>query len=124
MSDLEGLTILVVEDEFFVAVEIASALSESGAVIVGPAGSVEQAMEFLAENRRLDLAVLDVNLAGQMVFPVADVLLERGTPFLFVTGYDADVIPVRHRGATRLEKPAAPTQIIRAIIAATPKTQD
>lgn len=119
MFDLTGLTILVVEDEFFLADEIASALSAVGAQVAGPAGSVAAAMKIVEGDTMLHAALLDVNLVGEKVFSVADSLLQRGTPFVFATGYDADVIPERHRGTARIAKPAAVEQIIRALISAT-----
>jgi CheY-like chemotaxis protein len=117
-SPLAGLTILVVEDEFLIAHEIASALLENGVEVVGPVGSVEAALELIEGGPALDAAVLDVDLMGNKVFPVADSLADRRTPFLFSTGYDADVIPERHQRAIRITKPATAEQIIGALIAA------
>jgi CheY-like chemotaxis protein len=122
MPILAGLTILVVEDDFVIAYEIASALSECGAKVVGPAGSVEAALELIERGPPLDAAVLDVDLMGKKVFPVADMLADRLRPYLFVTGYDADVIPQRHRRATRITKPATAEQITAALIAITRMT--
>ena len=105
MFDLTWLTILVVEDEFFLADEIASALSAVGAQVAGPAGSVAAAMKIVEAGTMLHAALLDVNLVGEKVFSVADSLLQRGTPFVFATGYDADVIPngtVVRRGSPSL----------------------
>jgi DNA-binding response OmpR family regulator len=116
-SALAGLTILVVEDEFLIADEIASVLSESGAHVVGPAGSVEEALQLIERGPPLDAAVLDVDLMGKKVFPVADILADRLTPCVFVTGYDSDVIPQRHRQAARITKPATGEEITAALIA-------
>ena len=121
MFDLTGLTILVVEDEFFVADAIESALSAFGAQVVGPVASLEEAMELVEAGTPLHAAILDVNLTGKKVFPVADSLAQRGTPFIFTTGYDGDVIPEQYRGAARVTKPATVEQIIHALISATSK---
>ena len=123
MFDLTGLTILVAEDEFFIAHEIALALSALGAQVVGPVGSVEAAMKFVEDGTPLHAAILDVNLNGKQVFPVADALVQRDTPFIFTTGYDADVIPGRHHGAARIVKPATVEQIIHALVSATSRAQ-
>lgn len=121
--DLNGLTILIVEDEFFVADALVSALSAAGARIIGPAASVEDAMKFVEDGTPFHVAILDINLMGKQVFPVADSLVQRDTPFVFVTGYDVDVIPERHRGAAQIVKPAPVEQLFRALIAATSKAQ-
>ena len=117
MSPLAGLTVLIVEDEFFIAHEIASALLASGVHVVGPVGSVEAALDLIEGGPALDAAVLDVDLMGKKVFPVADTLADRLTPYVFATGYDPDVIPERHRRATRITKPATVEQIMSALIA-------
>ena len=83
---LEGCRVLVVEDELAIAMLLESALEDEGCVIVGPYGGVRDALA-AARNETLDLAVLDINLAGEMVFPVAEVLAERGVPFLILSGY-------------------------------------
>ncbi|MDR9776001.1 response regulator [Rhizobium hidalgonense] len=92
---LRGWRVLVVEDEFMLAEDLCQELAEAGAVVIGPAQSLERAMELLAVPDGLDAAVLDVNLQGKQVFPVADALLERQVPFVFTTGYDASVLPAR-----------------------------
>lgn len=96
--------LLLVEDEFFLAQDLARSLAEQGATIIGPAPTVDSALG-LIEEYDIDYAVLDLNLQGQQAYPVADALLERGVPFAFVTGYDASVIPVRYSQITRFEKP-------------------
>ncbi len=78
--------ILAVEDEPLVAMLLEDMLEQEGAVVVGPALRLEQAIE-IAQTRDLDAAILDVNLGGKTSFPLALVLEERGIPYLFVTGY-------------------------------------
>jgi PAS domain S-box-containing protein len=102
---LAGSRVLVAEDETLLTMVIESALSEAGAELIGPAGTLAEAVS-LARAEPLDAAVLDVNLDGEAVFPVADLLRERGVPFVFATGYAADMaIPARHRDIPRLPKP-------------------
>ena len=106
--------ILVVEDDYLVAMDIARALERAGAEVVGPAPAVEAALDAL-EQTMPDGAILDINLGGEMAFPVADALMARGVPFIFATGYDAQVIPVRFTHVKRCEKPMASEQICAAL---------
>src|SRR5262249_477527 len=82
--------VLVVEDDYLVAMDIVRALERAGAEVIGPAPAVEAALDAL-EQTAPDGAILDINLGGEMAFPVADALLARGVPFVFATGYDAQV---------------------------------
>jgi DNA-binding response OmpR family regulator len=92
---LVGKRVLIVEDELLVALLIEDFLAEFGCRILGPCGSVANAL-LAARTEEFDLAVLDVNLAGEKVYPVAEVLAERQIPFLFVSGYGDDAIPPGH----------------------------
>lgn len=112
---LAGRRILVVEDEYFLAVDLERELTEAGAVVIGPAASVEYALELIENEPRLDAAVLDINLGGEMSYPVADALTTRFVPFLFATGYNAQDIPARYASVTRCEKPILPGSIAREI---------
>ncbi|WP_027133192.1 response regulator [Geminicoccus roseus] len=103
--DLRGRIILVVEDEFFIADDLAATLEGHGARVVGPVGSLTKAMALMESCGRLDAAVLDVNLNGELCFPLAGSLIQRGVPFLFTTGYDEQGIPPDLRHVPRLEKP-------------------
>jgi DNA-binding response OmpR family regulator len=76
---LEGLKVLVVEDEMMVSMLIEDMLTDLGCKVVGPASRLDEAME-LARDAELDCAVLDVNLGGQPIFPLADLLREKGAP--------------------------------------------
>lgn len=104
-QNLEGSRILVVEDEYFLADDLQEALGQAGAEVLGPIARVETATAFIAGEPRIDAAVLDINLNGEMVFPVADALRERGIPFAFATGYDRSALPDRFAEVPRLEKP-------------------
>ena len=83
--------------------------------MVGPAPDPDEALALLSSNERIDLAVLDINLHGEMVHPVADALAERGVPFVFATGYDHSGVPARHQDAPRWEKPFDPNALVRAL---------
>lgn len=88
MMELHGRTILVVEDEAIVAVMIADILQELGATVIGPLCSLGQALA-MADDPRIEAAILDVNLRGDPVDPIAARLFGRGIPFAFATGYGA-----------------------------------
>ena len=109
-----GARILVVEDEALISVLIEDALEGLGYDTVGPVPSVPEAMA-LAETEALAAAVLDVNVGGEPVYPVANVLKRRGIPFVFVTGYQRDELPVAHGDAPLLEKPFGDTMLAKAI---------
>src|SRR6185295_15398151 len=83
---LAGLRVLVVEDEMMVSMLIEDMLSDLGCTVVGPASRLDEALE-LAKADGIDCAVLDVNLGGQPIFPLADLLRQMGRPFAFATGY-------------------------------------
>lgn len=100
---LAGRRVLVVEDECFLADDIARALAGLGAETVGPVPTREQALAHLEGGGRIDVCVLDLDLRGEMAFPVADALLARGVPFVFSTGYDQAVVPVGYAGVPRWE---------------------
>lgn len=102
---LRGCRVLVVEDATLVAMELEAALASAGIEIIGPAASLEHAVS-LAGTRPLDAALLDIDLDGELVYPAADLLLARGVPIAFTTGYDAaSILPPRFRDALVLPKP-------------------
>ena len=107
--------ILVVEDEYMLADEIRDVLEEAGAIVLGPAPDVEGALALLASERRIDGAVLDVNLGGEPSYQVADELLRREVPLLFTTGYDPLGMPERYHEVPRCEKPIRVAAICEAI---------
>jgi CheY-like chemotaxis protein len=104
-TDLRGHRLLVVEDEYLVASDLAQALEDRGVQVVGPAGSIEEALALVALEDHIDGAVLDINLRGQLAYPVADALRARGVPFVFATGYEAWIIPVAYADVPRVDKP-------------------
>ena len=101
---LTGRRVLIVEDRYLIASEMAEEVRRLGAEVVGPSPSVARARE-LIESGAPDVALLDINLDGEEVFPVAEQLAAHGVPFVFLTGYDADVLPDVWRDRPRVDKP-------------------
>lgn len=109
-SDLSALRILIVEDEYYVADDLARALQGLGATVLGPVATLEEA-EQLVEEGGFDCAVLDMNLRGEMAFPIADRLEAEGIPFIVASGYNSASLPERFSGVPRVEKPYDPAQV-------------
>lgn len=112
---LAGWRVLVVEDEFFIADDLAEALRAHGAEVIGPVPRLHEAMAMIAAGGPIDLAVLDVNLDGHAAFPAGDALLARDIPFLFATGYERDFLPTRFRKIPYWEKPFDPRSLVNAL---------
>jgi DNA-binding response OmpR family regulator len=106
--------VLVVEDEFILAMSLEEDLKDGGFVVVGPFSSLAAGLGASA-SEAFDIAVLDINLNGEMVFPLADALSARGVPFVFVTGYGAAQLPERYRTANRIPKPYDPVALIAMV---------
>jgi CheY-like chemotaxis protein len=96
--------ILLVEDEWLIAEEMGAILDELGCEVLGPAARVQQALRLIASNRP-DAALLDVSLAGERSFPIADILIRLGVPFLFLTGYMTVDLPPLFAANQILSKP-------------------
>jgi DNA-binding response OmpR family regulator len=103
-SALDGMRVLVVEDELLVAMMIEEVLCVAGCVIVGPVNDLPKALQ-AAREQAIDVALLDVNLAGERVFPVAAVLAERSVPYVFMTGYGRGMLPVEYANRLIIPKP-------------------
>jgi DNA-binding LytR/AlgR family response regulator len=103
--NLEGLQILIVEDEYLLAEEMAELVRELGAQVVGPFGNIATVLELLLQGKQPDIAVLDIDLQGRAVYPIAEALIARMIPFLFVTGFGGSAIPPKYQNATRIQKP-------------------
>jgi two-component sensor histidine kinase len=101
---LAGMRLLVVEDELLVSMLLEEILSELGAEVAGPYGRLADGLA-AAKAERFDGAILDLNLAGQQAEPLADLLLARGVPFVFITGYQRDSIDRRYANVPVLPKP-------------------
>ena len=111
---LKGLRLLIVEDEALVAMMIHDVVSDAGAEVVGPAANVEMAMSVLG-SESIDGAILDVNLGGQRVDPLADALRARKIPFLFVTGYGKSGIGERFPAAAVISKPFDDADLLETV---------
>ena len=113
--ELEGKRILLVEDEYFIVEDLARSFTQAGAIVVGPVATLSEALRLVASSGTLDGAVLDINLQGEMVFPLADVLMTRGVSFVFSTGYNREAIPSRFENIPQCEKPVGPEQVAKAL---------
>ncbi|WP_284947074.1 response regulator [Acidisoma cladoniae] len=91
-SILDRKRVLVVEDEMLVALLIEDLLYDLGCIVIGPFGTLRKALD-AAASEAFDLAVLDVNLAGERAYPVAEVLTGRNIPFVFLSGYGQSAMP-------------------------------
>ena len=111
---LRGRRILVVEDWLVVAQEIETLLEDLGCTVVGAVPRLAEALH-CARSEPIDAAVLDVNLNDEEVYPVADELLLRGIPFVFMTGYDEHAMPPEFRNWPRLEKPFSADEFSQAL---------
>jgi len=97
--------VLVVEDEYLVAVDLVEALEEEGFEVVGPAADLQSASKLAADEPVIHAALLDVNLRGEFVWPVAAILQARSVPTILTTGYNASEIPARHAHLPMHQKP-------------------
>lgn len=115
MTQLHGLRVLVVEDEMLIAAEMEATLEDLGCRVVGPFGRVSQALDAL-DGAQVDAAVLDVNVRGEMIFPVAARLKAQGVPMVFCTGYaDLPDFPEPLREQARLSKPCTAANVEAAL---------
>jgi DNA-binding NtrC family response regulator len=99
------LRILVVEDEYLIAQDMAHEIREMGGEVIGPVPNVDRAMDAIEAETGISAALLDINLGGESVYPIADALVARGVPVIFATGYDDDAIPARYGHLDRCQKP-------------------
>jgi DNA-binding response OmpR family regulator len=111
---LDGAVVLVVEDEFYIAADTARALQGAGADVVGPFRT-EKAARSAVEEQRPDVVVVDINLGAGPSFKLAETLKDKGIPFVFVTGYDQQVIPDEFSDVQRLEKPVQLRRVVSAV---------
>ena len=108
--------VLVVEDEYFIADDLVSALAAVGVEPVGPAYTIDDALVLIGCAEGIDGAVLDINLKGQAAFPVADALIARDIPFFFTTGYDRQQLEDKYRHIPRFEKPFDPARVAAELL--------
>jgi DNA-binding response OmpR family regulator len=112
---MPGRRVLVVEDDFHVAESLAMAFAAHGCEVVGPVATVEAALALIVAGGPIDGAVLDINLRGELAYPVADALRARRVPFVFTTGYDEQVVAEPYGGIACFEKPVLPGRVLEAL---------
>jgi CheY-like chemotaxis protein len=112
--DLAGLRAFVVEDEALLLMTLEDMLADLGCQVVASACDIDEALR-LARDAVADVALLDVNLAGMRIDPVAELLAARGIPIVFVTGYAASSLPQGIARATRVGKPFHPADLVRGL---------
>lgn len=113
-----GRRILVVEDDLLVVADLVDTLHSMGADVVGPIENIDKALERLENLPDIAGAVLDVNVQGRMVFPLADELERRNVPYVFSTGYDDSEVPVRYSSVQRFSKPSDEREIASVLLQA------
>ncbi|MEA1013993.1 response regulator [Sphingosinicella sp. LY1275] len=109
-----GARILVVEDEYYLADDLACAFERRGAEIAGPVATAAAADKLIAAGG-IDYAVIDLNLRGSMAFTLGDRLREAGIPFLIASGYTRDSLPDRFREVPQIEKPFSVAQVLECM---------
>ena len=113
-DDLDGISVLLVEDEALVAIDVKAIIEMAGGRVIGPAYSLGQGFNCI-DRGRIDCAVLDVNLHHETVFALADALVDRGTPIIFLSAHSLKVAPPRHRERRLVRKPFNTATLIQAI---------
>jgi DNA-binding NtrC family response regulator len=110
--------VLVVEDEMLIGMLLEDMLTDMGHTVVAIVPRVNEALA-TARRESFDVAILDVHLNGQAVFPVAEALIERGIPFVFATGYGERGLPEQYRNRPILQKPFAMDDLVKTLAALT-----
>ena len=112
--------ILIVEDEYLIALDLAEGVRQLGCDVLGPVGRVDAAMDLVEAKPDIDAALLDVNLNGERVFPVADRLIARDVPVVLMTGYDESTIPGRYASINSFTKPVTRAMLCDALATLSP----
>ena len=113
--DLSGRRVLLVEDEAMIAMLLEDMLGDLGCAVIGPAYGVAAALELARRHADIDVAILDVNLAGSPVYEVADLLRDRRVPMVFCTGYGDTRLRPQDQGAPLLGKPFRAREVAQAL---------
>jgi CheY-like chemotaxis protein len=108
---LSGCRVLIVEDEYSLAADLQAALKSLGANVIALVGDLDEALVLLANG-----AVVDINLRGLLAFSIAERLQQRGIPFVFVTGYSADIIPAQFADVIQWEKPFEQQELLKDLV--------
>ena len=114
-TPLNGTKVLVVEDEYYLAADLSRALTDAGAEVVGPVGTLAEAQDAVVAHG-FDYAVVDMNLRGSFAHAVAEQLSDLGVPFVIATGYDRASMPENLRHTPRVEKPFAPLEVVDRLV--------
>ena len=114
-ASLAGRRILIVEDDYLLAEEMARDFAGRGAEVLGPVPDLDRAFALLDARAEIHAALLDIDLQGQKVFPLASELKRRDIPFVFTTGYDRAAIPADYRDVPHLEKPLDAARVVRTL---------
>jgi CheY-like chemotaxis protein len=110
-----GLNVFVVEDEALVALNLEDMLADIGCRVLGPAMRLNAALEMVREGLDADIAILDVNIAGHPVYPLAEALRDRGMPIVFATGYGRSGLPDIWQDCPVLQKPYTTDDVLASI---------
>ena len=114
MSPFTGKRVLILEDEYFIASDLSDALQRAGAEIVGPFNRAPPALAAI-ETQVPDSAVVDINLAGELNYDVADALAAHRVPFVIASGYDRTMVPARHADAPYCQKPVTTRDLLQVL---------
>jgi DNA-binding response OmpR family regulator len=117
MGEKSRCRVLVVEDEAMIAMLVEDMVLDFGSEVVGPVANLNDAIN-LARSAELDAAILDINVGGSVIFPVADILTERGISLIFATGYGSKGLPPRFQNSPTLPKPFSYQSLAAALRAA------
>ncbi|CDX46212.1 Response regulator receiver protein [Mesorhizobium sp. ORS 3359] len=120
MRNLRGLHLLIAEDEWLLASDLATFFADMGAIILGPVATLEQAGRHA---KAAEAAILDIDLHGRKVFPIADELMLRNVPFVFFSGYDDIAIPEHLRFASSLSKSSSRVTLVDALFPPEPSAE-
>ena len=118
-----GKRVLLVEDELMIRMLLDGMVTDLGHTVAAEAGGIEEAMK-LAQEAEFDIAILDVNLNGKTITPVVEILIARGVPFVFATGYGARGVPEAYRASPTLQKPFQSEALAQALQTIAPKAAD
>lgn len=116
MSRLDGLKVLVVEDDCLIAAAMCAALEGLGAEVIGPASTVEEGLSRL-DSAEVEGAILDVNLGADLVYPIADRLIAQKVPIVFSTGFPVFEMPIQYWHLPRQDKPYCGTELAKRLAA-------
>lgn len=119
LEALRGLKVLVVEDEYLIAMALSDELEACGAFVLGMASTIESALVTIAGDSP-DAAVLDVELQGRLMTPIAEELAKRGIPYILTTGHDSAALPIEYLAVPRCTKPTTAAHVLDTLCTVLP----